>query len=297
MNLLSPDALQVICDVFHVKPNEISNFSVLKKGMTNRSFLFSVKSQRFIFRIPGEGTELLINREQEAKVFDTIRGYGMCDDPIYLNPRTGYRITRYLDNVRNCNPNDVEDLSKCMRKLRHFHHLGLCVDHTFDIFSQIVFYESLWNGKLSQYEDYAATKNNVFSLKSFIDTLPKDWCLAHIDSIHDNFLFHSTGQGEALQLIDWEYSGMQDPHVDIAMFCAYASYDKRQVDQLINIYFENRCDNKIRTKIYAYIALCGLLWSNWCEYKAKLGIEFGDYALRQYHLAKDYYLHAINRIQ
>ena len=38
-----------------------------------------------------------------------------------------------------------------------------------------------------------------------------------------------------------------------------------------------------------FIAACGLLWSNWCEYKRSLGVEFGEYSLRQYRYAKDYY--------
>ena len=54
-------------------------------------------------------------------------------------------------------------------------------------------------------------------------------------------------------------------------------------------YFEGNCDDRTRIKIYCYIAVCGLLWSNWCEYKRKLGVEFGEYSLRQYRYAKDYY--------
>ncbi len=33
----------------------------------------------------------------------------------------------------------------------------------------------------------------------------------------------------------------------------------------------------------------GFLWSNWCEYKSRLGVEFGEYSLKQYRYAKDYY--------
>ena len=29
---------------------------------------------------------------------------------------------------------------------------------------------------------------------------------------------------------------MQDPHVDIAMFCIYALYDRKQVDKVIDMY-------------------------------------------------------------
>ena len=69
---------------------------------------------------------------------------------------------------------------------------------------------------------------------------------------------------------------MQDPHVDIAMFCIYALYDRKQVDKVIDMYFRDDCPIEIRIKIYCYIAACGLLWSNWCEYKRKLGVEFGE---------------------
>ena len=113
--------------------------------------------------------------------------------------------------------------------------------------------------------------------------------LAHIDAVPDNFLFSRDEDGqERIYLIDWEYAGMQDPHIDIAMFGIY-SYDREQMDKLIQAYFLNACPNNVRIKIYCYIAACGLLWSNWCEYKRKLGVDFGEYSLRQYRYAKEYY--------
>lgn len=154
----------------------------------------------------------------------------------------------------------------------------------------IEFYESLLNGKAHFYEDYQRTKENVFSLRPFIEENIQRKTLSHIDSIHDNFLFIKKEDGsEDLKLIDWEYSGMQDPHVDLAMFCIYAAYDIPQTDNLINIYFQNNCPQTTRIKIYAYMAVCGLLWSNWCEYKHSLGIHFGEYAERQYRYAKNFY--------
>ena len=86
----------------------------------------------------------------------------------------------------------------------------------------------------------------------------------------------------------------QDPHVDIAMFCLGAMYDKEEVDRLIDLYFEEDggCDTVMRTKIYCYISVCGLIWSNWCEYERNLGVEFGEYSLYQYRFAKDYYRYA-----
>lgn len=184
-----------------------------------------------------------------------------------------------------------------MKKLKQFHDYKIEVDHTFDIFKQIDFYESLWS-QPSIFNDYKKTKNNVLELKKFIDKLSPSYSLTHIDAVPDNFLFSINDGKENIQLIDWEYAGMQDPHVDIAMFCIYSLYDeKKYIDQLIDLYFENNCTPENRAKIYCYVAMCGLLWSNWCEYKRQLGVEFGEYSIKQYRYAKDYYKIAMEEIK
>lgn len=286
---LQTDAIQVICQALGARPDEVTNITVLKKGMTNRSFLFSCKDKKYIMRIPGEGTDQLINRRQEAAVYQTIAGRKICDEIAYINPENGYKITEYLDGARVCDAEKEEDLQKCMKKLREFHGQKLRVDHSFDLFGQMEYYESLWEGTPSAYKDYEKTKAHVLQLKDYIEANAGERVLTHIDAVPDNFLFVEENGKEEIRLIDWEYAGMQDPHVDIAMFCIYSLYKKEQVDHLIDLYFEGSCDDKTRIKIYCYIAVCGLLWSNWCEYKRKLGVEFGEYSLRQYRYAKDYY--------
>ena len=322
---LQSEVLDVIAGVFDCRAEDITQIEVLKKGMTNRSFLFSAGGDKYIMRVPGEGTDKLIDRRREAEVYRVISGKGLCDDPVYIDPDTGYKITRYLRGVRVCDPGSEKDLIRCMRKLRQFHEMKLEVGHDFDIFGQIDFYESLRGGRPSVYRDYQRTKERVLSLRPFIEAHACAKVLTHIDAVPDNFLFYrddrengledpETGSGprdaqeEKLQLTDWEYAGMQDPHVDIAMFCIYSMYDKKQADRLISLYFapesalgaeEGGPDPAVKglpaetvAKIYAYIAACGLLWSNWCEYKLSLGVEFGEYSLRQYRYAKDYYRYA-----
>ena len=287
---LKSEAIRTICDALHADMAEITQVTVLKKGMTHRSFLFSCKGKRYITRIPGEGSAQVVGWRHEAAVYQAIREKNICDDIAYISPDNGYKITEYLADARVCNPEKAEDVRRCMQRLREFHELRLTVAHTFDIFGQIEFYESLWNGAPSIYKDYQQTKENVFSLRGYIDAHVQERVLTHIDAVPDNFLFVKRDDGsEEIRLIDWEYAGMQDPHVDIAMFCIYALYDRRQVDETIAAYFPDGCSEAVRLKIYCYIAACGLLWSNWCEYKWTLGVEFGEYSLRQYRYAKEYY--------
>ena len=84
------------------------------------------------------------------------------------------------------------------------------------------------------------------------------------NAVPDNFLFDPNGEGDlAIQLTDWEYSGMQDPHVDIAMFCVYSMYNRRQVDCLIDIYSTNlEGDYTIRsgTRIIGENIFSGCKW-------------------------------------
>lgn len=287
---LKTDAIRVISQALQAAKEEITHITVLKKGMTNRSFLFSCKGKKYIMRIPGEGTDRLIDRRQEALVYQTIREKGLCDEITYLDPENGYKITGFLEDARVCDPQDPDDTRRCMQRLRAFHEMRLTVGHDFDIFGQIEFYEHLWAGMPSAYRDYPRTKEQVFSLKPYIDAHAKDKVLTHMDAVPDNFLFVKNADGtEDILLIDWEYAGMQDPLVDVAMFCIYSLYDREQTDDLIDAYFPEGCRRQDRILIYCYVAACGLLWSNWCEYKRTLGIEFGEYSLRQYRYAKDYY--------
>ena len=282
---LKSDIVDLIARVFRTNTEEIKDIEVLKKGMTNRSFRFVYQDKQYIMRIPGEGTDCLINRRQEYEVYSAIEKEKICDEIYYLNPDNGYKITGYLEGVRTCDPCHAEDVARCMRFLRGFHQKNIQVAHTFDLYEKIEYYEGLWEGQASCYRDYQQTKENVFQLKNYIDSLEKERTLTHMDAVPDNFLL----KGNEIYLIDWEYAGMQDPHLDIAMFAAYAMYQREDVDKLIDAYFEQACPKDIRIKIYCYLATVGLLWSNWCEYKSKLGVEFGEYSLRQYRFAKDYY--------
>lgn len=282
---LESDIIKLIADVFQTTPDKIKNIEVLKKGMTNRSFRFSYQEKQYIMRIPGEGTDFLIDRRQEYDVYSAIKDEKICDDIYYLNPDNGYKITQYLEGVRTCDPYDEDDVKRCMHFLREFHQKNIQVSHTFDLYEKIEYYEQLWKGEPSCYRDYLKTKEQVLQLKQYVDAMEKKNTLTHIDAVPDNFLM----KDNVIYLIDWEYAGMQDPHLDIAMFAAYAMYQREHVDKLIDAYFDGICPRKVRIKIYCYLAAVGLLWSNWCEYKSKLGVEFGEYSLRQYRFAKDYY--------
>lgn len=290
---LKTEAIQIIEDTLKVDKTKIHNIHTLKKGMTNRSFSFECNNKRYIMRIPGEGTDKLIDRKEEYDVYQQIKDEPYTENILYLDPNNGYKLSEFLENTRNSEADDWEDVIKSMDLLRKFHQEKLQVNHQFDIWKQIEFYENLRDTP-SAYKDFLITKENVLNLKQFIQDNIHQWSLCHIDANADNFLINQQGK---IFLIDWEYAGMQDPDLDIAMYAIYAGYNKQQFDKLIDIYYQDKCDKIIRHKIYAYAAVGGLLWSNWCEYKQSLGLDFGEYSLSQYRYAKKYSKLVLNYLE
>jgi len=255
-------------------------------GMTNRSFVFEVLGKRYVFRQPGLGTERLISRSQEKNNYELMAPYDITDEIIYFDGDTGVKITRFYD-ARVGDPYDDADLVPMMAKLREIHGADIQVDYKFDVGERIAYYEALANERDSiLFEDYAMVRAWADELIAFRDYLDIPERLSHIDYIFANLLFLDDGE---IRVIDWEYSGMADPIIDIAMFSIYTYYTKEEMDKLLRLYLEREPTRTEEARLYMYVALAAFAWSIWTEYKQGLGDDFGDYALEMYRYMKDYY--------
>ena len=281
-------ALSVISEVFNVSENNIKEIRCLKAGMTNNSFLFSIEGIHYICRIPGAGTEALINRSEEYDSYQAVKPLNISDDVIYIDSKSGYKISKYYENSKNANASDNADMEKCMEVLRKLHQSGVKVNHSFNISDKIEYYEKLCSGTGDMiFEDYMEVKANMLKITSKLNTLNRTSVLAHVDAIADNFIF--VPETALPKLIDWEYAGMADPLIDIAMCCIYSYYSQKQSDRLLEMYLGRKPVSDEIYILYSYMALGGFLWSIWTVYKTKQGDFFGEYSLKMYRYAKDYY--------
>jgi len=308
-------AMQLVSRVFGVPESEIRKIRCLKAGMTNNSWLFELNGKSYICRIPGEGTDRLINRRQEADVYEAVKPLDITEELIFLDPETGYKISRFYEDSRNADPKDPEELKQCMKLLRKMHGSGVKVGHSFDIAERIVYYESLileesgyaelaeklrdgtTDGNSDEikkalteavpYQDYLAVRERKDRVVERLRKMPRPQVLCHIDSVPDNFIFVGEQDG-GLRLIDWEYAGMADPLIDIAMCAIYSFMTREELNALEGFYLERRATREEQEIIDAYVALGGLLWSLWGIYKEKLGVQFTDYTLKMYRYFKDY---------
>ncbi|UJF16462.1 NTP transferase domain-containing protein [Jeotgalibaca sp. MA1X17-3] len=279
------EILEVIKKVFDVELSDIVRLRTLKEGMTNDSFLFEVKGKKYVFRNPGKGTEHLINRNQEAHVYEMINPLHISDDVIYLNPEKGYKITSFVPNSRTIDPNHVAEVDLALEKLRILHGSGLQTKHYFDIEERIQFYHQLCiDSHAILFKDFDEVYENIKKVIDVLNSIPREKVLCHIDAVDMNFLL---ADGE-ITVLDWEYSGMADPLIDIAMFIAYANKHDQEINDLLDRYLEREHTKEELMIVEAYVSLAGFLWALWTQYKQACGEDFGTYGMEQHQYGRKY---------
>lgn len=284
-----------IAAVFQIPEDQISGIRLIKAGMTNQSLLFEVAEQPYIYRIPGEGTEAFINRQAEYSTYQAIAPLNITDQMLFLDPASGVKISAFESSARIADVNNDAELKSCMQMLKKIHNSQICVPHSFSIESAIRFYEDLCKARNAiEYEDYYLLCSRIKELLAVLKEMHLPTALAHIDPNCDNFLVLPDGE---MKLIDWEYAGMCDPVIDIAMFALYSYFDHLKLENLMNFYFAGGPSDEERLRICLYMALGGFLWALWAEYKQSFGVSFGDYTRRMYDYAHTYYVTSMKLIK
>ncbi|GHV37924.1 choline kinase [Synergistales bacterium] len=279
--------MESIASFFCVPEEKISDIFPIKEGLTNKSFHFCIGENGFVYRFPGIGTEKLINRANEKYVYDAIKPMGISDNVLFFDANTGVKISEYIENARNADPfNDVE-LRVCMEQIRKVHTNSVKSAHSYDIASMIEYYYSLAEEiNAIRFSDVGVVRDNMRQLLKLRQIFNIPEVLCHGDFAHVNVLLLPDNTS---RIIDWEFSGMSDPIMDVSMFAIFAQFDRARIDLSLHMYLGRDATKEEFARLYMYVALSGFLWCMWSEYKQRLGQEFGEYPMIMYRYMKDYY--------
>ena len=263
---------------------DVRDFHALSAGMTNRLFYLRTNNVSRLIRMPGEESDFLVDRAQEARIYHDLDGLHISDRIYYINPESGIKVTEFIEGAHACDPLNPDEVADALTHLRDFHEHRLTGYEPFDLRQKILAYEGHIRHDIEgALPDYSEVRKDVLKRLTLIEAMEKENVLCHIDSVHENFILNE----DKLRLIDWEYAAQCDPHVDIAMFCIYAGYGRERIHEAIDLYFGREgCSRRVREKIFHYTAICGLLWTLWCEIKRDVNVRYDDYEKIQYGYAK-----------
>ncbi len=277
--------IKTISKTLEVEMTDVKNVVLLDSGMTNNSYSFEAKGKKYIYRAAGEGSDVLVDRYREHNNYKVLKGKDISDEVLYHNPKTGVKISRFIEDSMPIDKENQNHLNKAIKAIKNLHSSNIEIPHIYNFKERIEYYQKLCiDADVDFLEHYEEYKESILKLLEVVDSYKIDYKFCHIDFVPSNCLLHS----DKVTLIDWEYSGGQDPVVDIAMFCVSADFTKPQSDKLLEKYFGRKPSRQEYIRFYTYIATAGLMWSLWSEYKTNLGDVFEGYTLRVYKLCQKY---------
>lgn len=104
------------------------------RGLTNLSCHFATNDGEYVYRHPGIGTELLINRAGEVAAQKVAKQLGIDETFIHEDPERGWKISRFIPNCKNLDPHDPVQVARAMQMARSLHESGVTVETTFDFY-------------------------------------------------------------------------------------------------------------------------------------------------------------------
>lgn len=270
---------------------EIHDVYPLKQGLTNLSCHFATNDGEYVYRHPGIGTELLINRAGEVAAQKVAKQLGIDETFIHEDPERGWKISHFIPDCRNLDPHDPAQVARAMRMARSLHESGVEVETTFDFYQEAKRYESLLLEKgpidIPGYTEDAADAD---ALEAFVVADGAPTCLCHNDFFMLNFLID---KADKYYLIDWEYSGMSDYANDFGTFCVCCQLSPEEVDAALEAYFGRKPTRAERAHNLAHIALAGWCWYLWSLLKEAEGDFVGEWLYIYYNYGREYLTRAL----
>ena len=230
-------------------------------GLTNRVY----RVGEFCLRIPGKGTEEYINRANEAIAAREAARAGVSPQVLHFEEATGVMVTRFVDGAVTMSPETFRNRrgspARAGAAFRALHTSGAVFPFRFELFAMIDDYLKVLSTKdvalPAGYHDVVREADGTVRAALAAHPLPLVAC--HCDPLCENFL----DTGERMWIVDWEYSGMNDPMWDLGDLSVEGGFDERQDDEMLRAYFGGEPSANDRGRVVIYKAMCDLLWTLW----------------------------------
>lgn len=264
--------------------SEIRDVYPLKQGLTNLSCHFATDDGEWVYRHPGAGTELIIDREAEVEGLETARLLGLDSTFVFANPRRGWKISRFVPNARNLDAHVDSELKEAMEYARRLHESHVTVRRSFSFYEEGKDYErkALERGPIDA-EDYWEMSERAGKLNKLLLADGGEPVLCHNDFFGLNFLVAENGE---MSLIDWEYAGMGDYANDFGTFAVCEQLSEEEMHRALEHYFGREPTAAEWRHNLAQVGMAGWCWYAWSLLKIAEGDDPGEWTYIYYRAGK-----------
>ena len=263
----------------------------LNGGLTNTNYRVDVDGTLYVVRIPGQSTELLsINRAYEY--YNTLAA---------AETGVGARIVHYLpvesaaesvmvlefihgptmSSARLRQPKQIARIARSTRAL----HAGRPFVNAFNMFRTMDFYLNIVQRQAIRIPDgYMEYVPIARRIEAALNARPLPLVPCNNDLLAENFI----DDGKILRLVDYEYSGNNDPCFELGNICNENDFAPEQFEQLCAAYFGQASPSKV-ARMWLYYCMSNIGWVLWGSIQnsiSALDFDFWEWTLTKWRKAQ-----------
>ena len=245
----------------------------LSGGLTNTNYQVTVDGTPYFVRVPGESTDLLaINRQNEYYNSKAAAEAGVGPQVLYHLPEYDVMVLEFITGQTMSNqalsaPGMPTRIAQALKLL----HAGPRFLTDFNMFRVTEFYLGIVNEyKVHIPEDFIERMSKVKQIEQAMLVHPLSSVPCNNDLLAENYI----DDGKMLRLIDFEYSGNNDPTFELANTCQELQYDDARIQEMCQAYF-GKVTPALLARIKLNMIMSDVGWTLWAAIQAKISkIEY-----------------------
>jgi thiamine kinase-like enzyme len=237
-------------------------------GLTNTNYRVEVGGTPYFVRIPGAATDLLaVDRGNELHNTRAAADAGVAPRVVHAIPEWDVFVLEWLQagtmsNAALAEPGVPGRVAAVLRRL----HAGPRFRDQFDMFRLTERYLGLVDERdMAIPAGYREHLGQLPKIEAALARHPLPTVPCHNDLLAENYL----DDGERLWLVDWEYSGNNDPTFELGNTAQELGYGGAQVAELCGAYF-GEASPALLARMRLQMIMSDVGWTLWAAIQARI---------------------------
>jgi len=237
-------------------------------GLTNQNFRVEVQGTPYFVRLPGAWTDLLaVDRANELHNTRAAAQADVGPEVVAHDPESGALVLAWIDGRTMSNaafqaPGMPARIAESLRQL----HAGLRFRDDFDMFRLTEYYLGVANQRSIRVPDgYREELPKVTLIEAALVGRPLPTVPCHNDLLAENYL----DDGRKLWIVDYEYSGNNDPTFELGNTAQELGFDAARQEELCAAYF-GEATPALLARMRLQMIMSDVGWTLWAAIQAAI---------------------------
>ena len=237
-------------------------------GLTNKNYRLELGDKTFFFRLPGPATELLaVDRANELYNTRAAAKAGVGPRVLQHDAKTGGILLEWLPGRTMSNeafqaPGMPARIAEALRRL----HTGPRFRDDFNMFRLTEYYVGVVDERSIRIPDgYRNELPKVKRIEAALAAHPLPTVPCHNDLLAENYL----DDGARLWIVDYEYSGNNDPTFELGNTAQELGFDAARQEELCGAYF-GEATPALLARMRLQMIMSDVGWTLWAAIQAAI---------------------------